>query len=120
MRVPLKSVSEVGLQFQAIWSCYMQSLFITFLRKSWKLEQNAWIRNPFQEDIAEVILLAADEAQVIDLSCAENPKGVLGEQFFYCIGLMLQQFIPNFLTLLCRQCRCHFQSHTCVRQDFQN
>jgi len=40
-----------------------------------QLEQNAWIRNHFQAASTEVILFAANEAQTIDLSCGQNPKG---------------------------------------------
>ena len=42
-----------------------------------QLEQNAWIRNPFQADITKVTLSAANEAQLIELSC----DGTLKEKF---------------------------------------
>jgi len=48
-----------------------------------QLEENAWIRSIFPEDINKIILFAANEAQMIDFLCDENPKGVLREQIFY-------------------------------------
>ena len=42
-----------------------------------QLEQYAWIRNPFQADITKVTLSAANEAQLIELSC----DGTLKEKF---------------------------------------
>jgi len=55
---------------------YMQSLFIIFLRKTWhNWNKNAWIRSPFLTDITKVILFAANEVQLLDLSCDENLKG---------------------------------------------
>src|SRR6218665_1276835 len=74
MRVPPKSASKV--QFQAIWSCYYAKLVRYFPAENMaQLEQNALIRNPFQTDISLKYLLAANEAQLIDLSCDENLMG---------------------------------------------
>ena len=44
-----------------------------------QLEQHAWIRNPFQADITKATLSAANEAQLIDLSCDGTLKGKLSE-----------------------------------------
>ena len=38
-------------------------------------EQNVWICKPFQVDITKVVLFAANETQLIDLSCDGNLKG---------------------------------------------
>jgi len=75
MRVPLKSVSEV--QFQAIWTCYMQSLFILFTWKTW----HNWNKLLGSETLFKwtsptlFFLSTANEAQLLDLSCKEDLKG---------------------------------------------
>src|SRR6218665_1098745 len=67
-RVPLKSASKV--KFQAIWSCYYAKLVHYFPAENMaQLEQNALIRNHFQRDISLKYLHAANEAQLIHLSC---------------------------------------------------
>src|SRR6218665_1806249 len=76
MTVPLKSASKV--KFQAIWSCYYAKLVHYFPAENMaQLEQISLIRNPFQTDIGLSLKLlpAANEAQLIDLSCDENLRG---------------------------------------------
>jgi len=84
MRVPLKSASKV--KFQAIWSCYYAKFVHYFPAENMvQLEQNALIRNPFQTDISLKYLLAANEAQLIDLSCDENLRGKFSDSSSLCI-----------------------------------
>src|SRR6218665_3720044 len=74
MRVPLKTVSKAKFQASSFaslarsWSCYMQSVFLIFLRKNKaQLEQNVLIRNQFQADITKVrpIFFGTNEEQLI-------------------------------------------------------
>jgi len=77
MRIRLKSASKV--KFQAIYYANLVHYFPA--ENMAQLEQNALIRNPFQTDISIKFLLAANEAQLIDLSCDENLRGKFSDVF---------------------------------------
>src|SRR6218665_1898153 len=83
-----ESASQVSLKSRPTISSHLELLHVKFVHyipaeNMAQLEENAWIRSIFPEDINKIILFAANETQMIDFLCNENPKGVLREQIFY-------------------------------------
>ena len=78
-----------------------------------QLEQQAWIRDPFQADITEVTLFAANEAQLADLSCNGNLEGKFSDSslsilwlyaanaFHELSDIALSFLLPFSITYLC-------------------